>query len=323
MTTAARAVATIAFAALVCLPVHARADGNSVAAEALFNEGRTMLEKGRVEEACDRFARSEQLEAAVGTLLNLGECYERLNKVATAWGAYRQASALAVTRNDEPRAALARTAASRIERRLSRVTLAVDQAVPGLSVTRNGTKVEPATFGTSIPIDPGTHVFEAVAPGHKPWRTTLEIAEGETNTVRVPDLEPAPSSSPPAPAPVVRPAESEPSSGQSKLALGLEVGGGVVVVAGLVFGGFAISKWSSVTDACPARRCANEADRERLSHDADAASTFATVSTVTMAVGGAAFVTGVVLHLTAPKSRVIVAPSADQGGVRVAATLRF
>ena len=55
------------------------------AAEKLFQDGRTALAAGKLDEACDAFHGSENLEPRVGTLLNVADCEERRGRIATAW----------------------------------------------------------------------------------------------------------------------------------------------------------------------------------------------------------------------------------------------
>ena len=66
----------------------ATASAQSPAAEALFQEGRRLIKQGRLEAGCDKLAASQQLETSIGTLLNLGDCRERLGKLASAWAAF-------------------------------------------------------------------------------------------------------------------------------------------------------------------------------------------------------------------------------------------
>jgi hypothetical protein len=61
------------------------------AAEALFEEGRAQLEGGKYAEACEAFAKSDALDPAAGTELNLGDCYEKLHEVGKACEAYGRA----------------------------------------------------------------------------------------------------------------------------------------------------------------------------------------------------------------------------------------
>jgi hypothetical protein len=312
-------VAAVAIAVL-STSATAHAD-DAVAAEALFKEGLALRDKGRIEEACDLFLRSEQLDQAVGTLINVGECFEQTKRYASAWGAFREAVNLAVRRHD-PRAEYARDKAAHVEPRMARLTLAVDPRLAGASVTRNGISVDPAAFNTSIPVDPGPQSVVVTAPNRKPWKAKVDLREGEAKALQVPELEvlPTPVGVPVTPRP---PAEEPTGTTQSKVALGLEIGGGIVLATGLVFGALAITTWSSVQNTCPNAQCANSADRDRLDADQKRTSTFAAVSTVTTLVGGAALVGGIVLHLTAPARRVSVAPTFDRTSCGFLATLRL
>ena len=294
-------------------PRPARAQEGSAAGEALFNEGRALAERGQFVEACDRFARSQQLAPAVGKLLNLGECNERLGKVASAWGAYSQARSLGLARND-PRAAIAGRAASALEPRLPHLDIAVDRTIAGLTVTRNGVKIESAALDLPIPVDPGSHDILVTAPGHKPWRATFVVREAESHALKVPALEPLPATEP-----TLAPDAGTESHAQLRVALGLEIGGGAALGAGLILGGLAFSRWGSVTDTCPDARCPDEAARARRADDASAARTFATISTIAVSAGAIALVTGIVLHVTAPGKRVAIVPTSDgrNGGLLV------
>lgn len=317
-----RALAMASTLALV-LTTSTAARAQNVAADALFVEGRALFDKGRYEEAADRFARSQELDPAFGTLMNLGDSYERLGKVASAWGAYREALGMAAAQKNPQRITQARNASVTVERRVPRLTVDVDRRIAGLSVTRNGIKIEAAALGAPIPVDPGGQAIVVTAPDRQPWQTTVQVREGESRTVQVPVLEPRPGEATTTPPPIGAPPPPPDSRTQARVALGLEIGGGVVLGAGLIFGALAISRWSSVTDTCPDARCANEADRTRREGDASTATTFATVSTIASSVGLAALVTGIVLHLTAPERRVSLAPTVDRTGGGFLATLRL
>src|SRR5262249_17666060 len=76
-------------------------------AQRLFDEARALQRQGRHEEACARFEASEKLDPAVGTLLNLADCAERVGATAKAWHRYRQAAELAGQRGDTERQTVA------------------------------------------------------------------------------------------------------------------------------------------------------------------------------------------------------------------------
>ena len=269
---------------------------SSAAALALFNDGRALEESGRYREASERFERSQELVPAVGTLLNLGACYEKLRRTASAWGAYSQAANLAVTLHDPGRQARAKGLADAIEPRVAKLTIVTPHG-RGLTVTLNGRRVEPAVLDASTPVDEGRYTVEASAPGRTSWSASFEIKDGTGQTVSIPELSPPPA------APIVPVSDTRRTVG-----IGLEIGGGAVLAAGLVFGALAIGGWSSVEDRCPGGTCPDRATREAEQSDRDRAATFATVSTVTTLIGAAALAGGIALHLTSRRHAVALGP---------------
>src|SRR5687767_12500948 len=95
---------------LLLLPAIARADGprDSLAAEVLFSEARALMKDGRWEEACPKLEASHSLDPALGTLLNLAECYAKVGRTASAWLRYREAAAVAVQQGQKEREGIAR-----------------------------------------------------------------------------------------------------------------------------------------------------------------------------------------------------------------------
>ncbi len=65
-------------------PAHAQAEDRA-AARALFDEGRQLMAAERYDAACPKFEAARKLAQSTGVLLNLGECYERLGRTASAW----------------------------------------------------------------------------------------------------------------------------------------------------------------------------------------------------------------------------------------------
>ncbi len=159
------------------------------AGEQLFLEGRELLKVGKVDEACEKFQRSREVETKVGTLLNLGDCRERQGKLATAWDVFLEAKSLAAMQKD-PRAVEAGRRANVIvgQRAFLTVAVAAERRLPGLVVTRNGAAVPSATWDQALPIDPGSYVFEAKAQGYAPAVVRVEIAPRGRGTATVPAL---------------------------------------------------------------------------------------------------------------------------------------
>jgi hypothetical protein len=250
------------FAAVVAVTLPASlARAVSPAADAKFQEGRRLMAAGSTAEACARFAESYQLEASSGTLLNLALCHEKEGKIATAWAEYRDAARVAQEQGRKDRSAAAYEKAAALDAKVPRLIAVAAKQVAGLVVTAEARSLTQGGFGIAVPIDPGVHVVTATAPHHKPWTTTLQIAEGEQRTLEIPVLEEdaAPGAMTAVPKPVEDPlkiAATRPApSGWSRFRNSPvdfypAVGGGALVVAGGVAWSVGLAKLSAAKDAC-------------------------------------------------------------------------
>jgi hypothetical protein len=271
-------------------------------AEALFMEGRRLMADGKYAEACPKLAESQRLDAAVGTLLNLGECYEKNGQTASAWAAFRSAASLGRKDHQEEKERVARERAAAIENKLSRLTIVVSPEAKAANVTikRDGVALLEASWGTSIPIDPGQHTVEATSPGTKPWSKTIDLPLGAGSvTVTVPALESGGATAPvPAAAPASDQAAPPRSGGWQRPAAFVAGGVGVAgLVVGTVFGLKAKSKQSDSEAYCgPGDMTICSPQGGQLIDEAKKA---ATISTAGFIVGGVGIVGGVVLYLTA------------------------
>jgi hypothetical protein len=170
----------------------AQAQPATVQAQSLFDEGRKLLDGGKIAEACKAFEASEKLDPAITTLLNLADCREQNHQLATAWGTFEDANRMARAANNDKLAKVATNHSSKLEPRLSHLTVSVAHAITGLEITRGNDKVDPASWNHALPIDGGVYTIAAKAPGHEPWLTTIEIKEeGEARTLDVPELTPS------------------------------------------------------------------------------------------------------------------------------------
>src|SRR5206468_5012920 len=124
---------------------------------ALFQEGRRLIKQGRIAIGCDKLAASERLESSVGTLLNLGDCREKLGKLASAWAAFRKAEAIAKRAGDDhKREAEAHRRAGKLEPKLASLAIEVPHRIDGLVVRRDGEQLDVAAWNVALPIDIGT-----------------------------------------------------------------------------------------------------------------------------------------------------------------------
>ena len=330
LSAAAAAAATIALATATPRAASAEGPHDSMAAEAAFSEARALIRQGKFAEACPKLEASFALDPALGTLLNLGDCFERTGRTASAWVRYREAAAMAVQQNQRARETIARDRVAALEPKLCRLVVRAEGR-PQLEVLRDGVPIAAAAIGLPVPVDPGPHVIEARAPGAAPFSTQIEVKPPDNGTacppmvVEIPALVGQSSTSGPvAPVTVLKPIELTPdvlpppapaTSGwgtMHTLALVSAASGLVAIGIGSVFGLQAAGTKSDADGKCTSAGCS--AEGKTLLTDAGNS---ADVATVTLVVGAALVATGAVLWFTSPSLRASsVALSDLRAGIR-------
>jgi hypothetical protein len=275
----------------------------------LFEEGRELMEQGRIADACRKLEESERLAHADGTFLNLAVCHERLGRTATAYAALQVARARALETKHADRLALAERHIADLERKLSRITIRVSGNADNVRIYLDDRELARTLWGTAMPIDPGEHWVEARAPGKVTSRQRVVVgAEADRDSVDVGPL-----------APEVRPevrhrvTPEAPGNGSGQRLAAYALGGVGVIGIGLgtYFGLRAFSHWSDSEDACPNGRCTQEG--ETAANDARRS---ADVASVCFALGGVALAAGTWLFLTSesPRSQQGARPAIWLGG---------
>lgn len=293
----------MAFVVVCAHAAEARAGGDEAAAEALFLEAKKLAAQEKYGEACPKFAESNRLDRGAGTLIHLGDCYEKNKQTASAWATYKEAASAAQALGRKDWEKLASQRANALEAKLARLKINVDKANDTIAVSRDGTSISKASFGVPIPVDVGSHSVEATSAGHKPFKTSVTVSkDGESVEVSVPKLE-AEAVAEPAPAP--KPAAATPppkpeNDGSGQRTFGFIVGG--VGVAGLAAG--AITGLMAMSKSSDAKAtCTNDgpcADRNAVDAS-ESAKTLGLVSTIGFIAGGVALAAGAALVFTAPK----------------------
>lgn len=286
----------------LCVSSNAFAQTNDAAARALFEDGRALMDQGEYAKACAKFEGSQKLGAKASTALNLGICYDKLNKFATAWSTFSTAAALAKREGHAERQAFAREQVAAMEAKLARLTITVGTSVQGLEVTLDDKPVIPAMFGTALPIDPGKHRIVAIAPGKKAWNKEVIVPAEQANlTETIPLLEddasaPVPGPVPsPTPTPPATPDPDPPPTPASTTSPLVYIGfslGGVGLAVGGIAGIVALANASTIRDNC--RGDDNTQCPSSESDNISSAETVANVSNVGFAVGAAGVILGVV-----------------------------
>ncbi len=300
-------------AGLMALAATAAAEpsgANKAAAEALFNQGKRLMTDKNYADACPKFQASQELDPGVGSLLFLGDCFEKSGKTASAWATFKEAEGLAQREQDAGREKVASVRALALEPRLSMLLVRVDPALmglDGLDIHLNGRPVPKAQWGSKVPVDPGPQRVEATAPGFERYDQTLSIASGPTSsTLDIPSLKPTQQAAPPPPPPSLTPTPkptphtatvAEATHPTPQKTIGIVFGGAGIVGTGIgsYFGLRAIGKNSDSNDYC---RTSNQCSQQGLmlrNQARDAAK----ISTIAFGAGAALLGTGIVLFLTA------------------------
>jgi serine/threonine-protein kinase len=284
------------FAVLLATAAPAWADGptDQAAGSALFQEAKQLVAAGDFAQACPKFAEAQRLFPTTGTLLNLGNCYEKLGKLASAWGTFKEAEVMARNQNDADREREASRRAEALSAQRAKLAVNVPPAVrvPGFELRRDGTLLGEGQWGSALPVDTGTHTFEAKAPGRKTWSTWVRVdTNGSSSTIEVPVLEVA----------AAEPDRTAPFWNGQRTAGAVLGGVGLVgMITGAVFAARAAGKNSDSLPHCltsDITKC--DATGVALRDDAFGA---AHVSTGTFVAGGVLTAVGIVVFATASRS---------------------
>jgi tetratricopeptide (TPR) repeat protein len=296
---------------------------DKAAAEALFQQAKTLMGQKQYGEACEKFRASQELDAGLGTLLHLGDCYEKLGRTASAWATFEEAASVAASRGDTNRQQVAQARASNLKPQLTYVVIRSAQPLPsGATVSRDGRPVPAALWGSPVPVDPGAIAIRVTAPGYAEETLTVNVpvaaaapidvqlpaltptagtaASSETTTVAggndVPASEPA----------VLDPNQpvataSEPES-SSQATWGMVLGGAGIVALGVsaVFTLSGYSSYQESLDNCSEQN-ENDCGVDGTEKRRDAISALDT-ATIFGAAGAVVLGAGVVLYVTAPSS---------------------
>ncbi|MEO5726054.1 MAG: hypothetical protein ABI134_06085 [Byssovorax sp.] len=260
---------------------YAAGDEKAVA-ESLYQAGLKLMAEGKNEEACPKLVESQRIDPASGTQLALAKCYDQAGKTASAWALYKDITFAFKKAGNAAGEKAASDKVDQLEKKLSRLQINAAGDAPGLVIRRDAEEVGKAVLGTPIAVDPGPHVIEATAPGYQVWQTTVTIGkESDTQSVNIPAL-------------TMAAKKANTLRTVSYVVGGVGLAG---VVVGGIFGGLAASAKGSLKDECPSDVCPAGQPAEDLA----GARSKATISTIGVAVGGAALATGIVLFIVSGK----------------------
>ncbi|MGH7285812.1 MAG: hypothetical protein ACRELY_30195, partial [Polyangiaceae bacterium] len=230
--------------------------GDTAAAQVLFSDARKLMAAGNYADACPKLDESEKQDPGMGTLYNLGDCYEHVGKTASAWAAFDEVANEARAAAEPTREQDARARANALSPQLAHLTVDASavRTLPGLKIRRDGEDIGAPEWGNAIPVDPGEHTITATATGKIDWSSTVIVHAHEGAVATVPLLENAPvAPPPPTGAYGPTPAVERTSDGSSQRTIGIAVAGvGVLALGtGMVLGLMSKSEESTANnDGC-------------------------------------------------------------------------
>jgi hypothetical protein len=148
--------------------VHAQS--NAAIAQQLFLDGQKLMDAGSLPEACAKFADSQRLDPAIGTLMHLAGCHEKMGKFASAWSEFTDVATQAHKGVQPERERYARDHAAALAGKVPKIMIELAHPPDGTTITLDGAPLPLGVLGTEIPLDQGDHSLEVAAPGMKHWR---------------------------------------------------------------------------------------------------------------------------------------------------------
>jgi hypothetical protein len=266
----------------------------AVAAQARFDRGRALFLQDRFAEALPEFRASLETFRSPNTRLYAGLCLQRLGRLAEAHAelsrTLSEADALVATdRRYEGARDLARRGVAELDPRVAQLSVRVVDPPPGVTVRVGDAALDASALGVALPYDPAEVIVRAEAPGFVSAQQSVRLTAGGRASIEL-ALRPAP---PATSAPVAFPDGTAPSTrGGGVRVAGFVIGGlGIAsLVTFGVLGSMASSDFDELSRVCPRPACT--AERVRQINDGEQLTTMANV---TLGVGAAALVAGVVM----------------------------
>jgi hypothetical protein len=291
-----------------------------------LQQGFTLKEQGKCNEAIPHFVESIQLDRQPKALLNLADCEEKLGRLGPAAQHFLEARDLAHAQGVENQATYASQRLQSIEQRMPKLVIRVAPGAPrDTAVARDGIVLGAASLGTPLPIEGGKHVIVARGGG---LQRDYEVTVGQSSTTEVvvtpiggramtplvAPVQPHPAPTTQAPASAIgagsigtdtTPPGSEKSNGNTQRIGGLVlIGTGVVGLAvGTVFGLKVRSKNEEIVATCPLPAPCPPEGIEQYYSAVSEAKAARTISYIGFGAGAAFVTAGVISLLTAPKAR--------------------
>lgn len=242
-TTLAAATPRVAFA---------QTDTELKAARELFQEAFKDEQEKRYDVALEKFRRVAEVKESAAVRYRIASVLEALGRLREARETF-QAIADDKDRLASSELAIAKSAGERaaaLDKRLTRLTLSIQDPPADLKVTVDGQEIAKPQEGPIV-LDPGEHVVVATSSGARPFESRVKLAEGGEVTLGI-SLE---SRAAPDPHEPSTPPPAEERKPDRTLAIVSLAGGGALVVLSGVLLAVREGKIGDLEEACPNNVC--------------------------------------------------------------------
>lgn len=255
-----------------------------------MKEGMAAEKKSDWEAARDAFQRAVDANDTPDGRLHLARAEAKLGHLLEAASSYR----MALEAKNAPHnvKAAAKKELASVSEKIPRLTIKAPADFSG-TVRIDKNTITTSDLGKPIEINPGKVVVSAQAEGSEPFKKTVNLAEGASETVTI-ELKALPKKEA---EPDVKLSTNDGSTRKTLAYVSLGVGGAGAIV-GSIFGLMAKSTRSELRDSCTNDVCA-ESERETF----DKGKSQANIATIGFITAGVGIGVGTVLLLTAPKKK--------------------
>lgn len=164
-------------------------DPNAARADALFEEGRTMMAAGQYASACPKFEESQKLRPGIGTLFNLADCHEKVGKLTAAYQEFKEVVERTKVALQPERQKIAEERVAALEAKLGKLVIQIPPTQLKVTVELDGTQLLPDRIGVPLLIPAGDHTVIARTPqdAGDPFETSFTMpGGGAVTTVTIP-----------------------------------------------------------------------------------------------------------------------------------------
>jgi hypothetical protein len=156
-------------------------------ADRLFSEGKALLSSNLLQ-ACAKFDESlRENPAAIGTLLNVALCDEKLGRVASAVAKFSEARDRAKEQGLPEHVRAAEEHIAKLQPDVPHLAIKLTEQLPETRVLIDDTIIALQAIG-DVAVDPGERVIVVSAPARLPYRAKLVVGTAEHQEVVIPAL---------------------------------------------------------------------------------------------------------------------------------------